>query len=107
LGGEFGLFLLAWASLNLGVAPFFAYYPLMMKKSYGVAPAAIALLCALAAAVGIGLFALSGRLAKQFAPRRVLLAGLALRMTGFTVLALLTLMLPSGAPFLLRSASPW
>ncbi|HTW54766.1 MAG TPA: hypothetical protein VME45_22970 [Stellaceae bacterium] len=36
--GAFTLLLPAWDAVNLGVTPFFAYYPLMMSKSYGVLP---------------------------------------------------------------------
>jgi predicted MFS family arabinose efflux permease len=87
--GAFTLFLLAWGAVNLGVAPFFAYYPLLMSESYGVAPTVTAWLYAFAAAVGIGLFAYSGRMAKQFGPRRVFRVGLATRGLGFGVLAVL------------------
>jgi MFS family permease len=89
--GGLALFLLAWGSLNLGIAPFFAYYPLMMHKSYGVTPTRTALLYAAAAGVGIGLFALSGRMAQRFGPRAVFRVGLAMRGLGFAGLALLSL----------------
>jgi MFS family permease len=92
---EFGRFLLAWAALNFAVAPFFAYYPLMMNSTFGIPPAKIALLYALAAAVGIGLFVAAGRAAQQFGSRLVLLLGLALRAVGFGVLTALTLASPS------------
>jgi MFS family permease len=95
---EFGRFLLAWATVNFGVAPFFAYYPLMMNRTFGIAPAMTAVFYALAAAVGIGLFVAAGRAAQQFGPRRVFLAGLALRATGFGMLAALTLMTLSDTP---------
>lgn len=85
----FTLFLLAWGAVNLGVAPFFAYYPLMMSQSYGVAPTTTAWLYALAAAVGIGLFTYSGRMAKRFGPRQVFRVGLATRGLGFAVLGVL------------------
>jgi predicted MFS family arabinose efflux permease len=96
LGGGFARFLLAWALLNLGVAPFFAYYPLLMKRSYGIAPTSTAFLYALAAAVGIGLFVFSGRVAKQSGSRLVFQTGLALRMAGFAMLGILILIPPSG-----------
>jgi predicted MFS family arabinose efflux permease len=96
LGAGFAQFLLAWALLNLGVAPFFAYYPLLMKKSYGIAPTSTAFLYALAAAVGIGLFVLSGRVAKRRGSWLVFQVGLALRMAGFGMLGVLTLIPLSG-----------
>jgi MFS family permease len=98
LGGEFGRLLLAWASLNFGVAPFFACYPLIMRTSYGIAPMTTALLYASAAAVGIGLFVLAGRMAQRYTPRPVLRIGLALRLVGFTVLGVLVLARFSGTP---------
>jgi MFS family permease len=105
LGGEFGRFLLAWAAVNFAVAPFFAYYPLMMRNSYGIAPTT-ALLYALAAAIGIGLFVLSGRLAQQYGPGFVFRLGVALRLAGFVALALPALALPVGvsAPAMLGFA---
>jgi MFS family permease len=95
LGGGFGRFLLAWAAVNFGVAPFFAYYPLIMKTSYSIVPTTTALLYALAAAVGIGLFVLAGRMAQGYGPHLVFRLGLAVRMAGFGVLAGLTLVRPS------------
>jgi predicted MFS family arabinose efflux permease len=90
-GSGFVRFLSAWALLNLGVAPFFAYYPLLMQENYGIGPTSTAFLYALAAAVGIGLFVLAGRAAKQRGSRLVFQAGLALRIAGFGMLGVLTL----------------
>ncbi|MGH8011393.1 MAG: MFS transporter [Candidatus Binataceae bacterium] len=98
LGGDFSRFLLAWALVYFGVAPFSAYYPLMMQSAYGVSPTATALLYALAAGVGIGLYVLAGRMVQQRGPRLVFQIGLALRMVGFGVLAVLALMPFSGLP---------
>ena len=98
LGGEFGRFLSAWAALNFGVAPFFAYYPLMMNDSYSIVPTTTALLYALAAAVGIGLFVLAGRMAQQHGARLVFRLGLAVRIAGFGVLGALALLSFSAAP---------
>jgi MFS family permease len=96
LAGNFGCFLLAWALFNLSVAPFFAYYPLLMKQTYGIAPTATALLYASAAGIGIALFPLCGRLAERYGPRRIFQLGLASRIAGFAVLAALILM-PRGS----------
>jgi MFS family permease len=98
LCGEFGRFLLAWAAVNFGVAPFFAYYPLIMTKSYSIAPTTTAFLYALAAAIGIWLFVLAGRLAQRYGARLTFELGLALRIAGFGVLAVLTLMPPPRTP---------
>lgn len=95
--GTFGRFLLAWAAISFGVAPFFAYYPLMMNDGYSIVPATTAHLYALAAAVGIGVFVLAGRVAQQYGPQLVFRVGLAVRMAGFGVLALPTLLSLSDA----------
>ncbi|MBV8523572.1 MAG: MFS transporter [Acetobacteraceae bacterium] len=100
LSGEFGRFLSAWAAINFGVAPFFAYYPLIMKSSYGILPATTSLLYALAAGLGIGLFALAGRVSQRHGNRLVFRFGLAVRIAGFAVLAALTLASFSNAPAL-------
>ena len=97
-GGAFGRFLLAWAAINFGVAPFFAYYPLMMNDGYSIVPRTTALVYALAAAIGIGLFVLAGRVAQQHGAGFVFRVGLVVRIVGFGVLAALTLASPSGAP---------
>ena len=95
---EFSRFLLAWAAINFSTAPFFAYYPLMMNSTYGIAPATVALLYALAAAVGIGLFVTAGRVAELFGPRLLFLLGLAVRAIGFGILAAVTMSAASVAP---------
>jgi predicted MFS family arabinose efflux permease len=87
--GAFTVLLLALGAVNLGVAPFFAYYPLMISKRYGISPTTTACLYAFAAAIGIGLFAYSGRIAKQFGPPPSLPRRLATRGFGFVVLEVL------------------
>jgi MFS family permease len=98
VSGAFGRFLFAWSLINFGVAPFFAYYPLMMNHDFHIVPATTALLNALAAAAGIGLFVLAGHAAQQYGPRRVFRLGLAVRIAGFAVLAAITLLSPSSVP---------
>jgi MFS family permease len=94
LGGVFGRFLLAWAVIHFGVAPFFAYYPLIMNDIYDVPPATTAVLYALAVTVGIGLFVLAGRAAQQYGAPLVFRLGLAVRIAGFGILAALALIPP-------------
>jgi MFS family permease len=100
VGGEFVRFLLAWGLFYVGVAPFFAYYPLLMQQSYGIAPRTTAFFYAAAAGIGVGLFVFAGRVAQHSGPRSVFQAGLALRMVGFALLGLLSLMPLSGKPSL-------
>jgi MFS family permease len=88
MSGPFGRLLLAWAAYNFGVAGFFAYFPLMMRQSYGVPPAVTAATYAVAAGVGIFLFLAAGRLAVSHGSRIVFQAGLSLRLVGFLLLAL-------------------
>ncbi|MBV8336042.1 MAG: MFS transporter, partial [Alphaproteobacteria bacterium] len=100
LNGEFGRFLSAWAAINFGVAPFFAYYPLVMKSNYAIVPTTTALLYALAAGLGIGLFVLAGRVAQQHGDRLVFRVGVMVRAAGFAVLAALTFASSSDVPVL-------
>jgi MFS family permease len=98
VGSPFGRFLLAWAAYNFGVAAFFAYYPLMMRQSYGVPPGVTAVVYAFAAGIGVFLFVLAARLAVRHGSRVVFQAGLAVRILGFVLLALpFVLVLPGKA----------
>lgn len=90
LGGRFVRLLLAWAAFNFGTAAFFAYYPLLMKASYGVSPTVTAFAYAAAAGVGVVLFLLSGPASRHFGSRLVFQIGLALRLAGFVVLSVLS-----------------
>jgi hypothetical protein len=69
----------------------------MMNDRYSIVPATTAILYAMAAAVGIGLFVLAGRAAQQYGPLLVFRAGLAVRTAGFGVLAAVTMLSPPGA----------
>jgi MFS family permease len=88
LRGAFGRFLLAWAAYNFGVAAFFAYYPLLMRRSYGIPAPVTAFAYAAAAGIGIFLFVAAGRLTGRYGGEAVFRAGLALRLAGFVLLAL-------------------
>jgi MFS family permease len=65
LSGRFGRFLLAWAVYNFGVAAFFAYYPLMMRHSFGIPPQVTADTYAVAAGIGVALFVVTSRLSAR------------------------------------------
>ncbi|HTC07258.1 MAG TPA: MFS transporter [Acetobacteraceae bacterium] len=88
LRGPFARVLIAWAAYNFGVAAFFTYYPLMMRRSYGVAPELTAVVYAMAAGIGVVLFLLASRLTARRGGRIVFQAGIAVRLLGFVLLGL-------------------
>ncbi len=103
--GAFGRFLAAWAAYNFGVAAFFAYYPLMMRHSYGVPAPVTALAYALAAGIGVVLFVVSGRMTGRYGGRIVFRVGLAVRLGGFVLLGLpFAVTFPGMAPVALALA---
>ncbi|MDA8377942.1 MAG: MFS transporter [Planctomycetia bacterium] len=83
---RFGRFLLSWLLLFLGVAGFFAYFPIFMKQSFGVLPATTSVTYALAAGVGIALYNLAGMWSQKVGPQKIYFFGRILRMTGFVLL---------------------
>jgi MFS family permease len=92
LGGAFGRVLLAWFAYNFGVAAFFAYYPLMMRRSFGIPPEVTALAYAVAAGIGVFLFVASSQFAVRYGARAVFRSGIGMRLGGFVLL---------GVPFVL------
>jgi MFS family permease len=83
---RFGRFLLSWFSVFLGVAGFFAYFPIFLKQSFGVLPATTSLTYAVAAGVGIALYNLSGVWAQKFGAQKIYFFGRILRFAGFVLL---------------------
>ena len=71
-----------------------------MKSNYAIVPTTTALLYALAAGLGIGLFVLAGRVAQQHGDRLVFRVGVMVRAAGFAVLAALTFASSSDVPVL-------
>ena len=96
LGTAFGRFLLSWFVFAFAVAAFFSYFPLMLAKGYGIAAHASAMIYAVTAALGIGLYVLTSRLTGRYGPARVYRAGLMLRLLGFGLL-LVPLLIPMSA----------
>ena len=86
LGTPFGRFLLSWFAFAFAVAAFFSYFPLMLAHSYGIGTHASALLYAAAAAVGIALYILTGRLTARYGAGRIYRLGLWMRVVGFALL---------------------
>lgn len=83
---SFGRFLLSWFAWYLGVAAFFAYFPLLMQDSYSVTPRVTSLVYAAAAAVGIALFVLASRWTGRHGSGVVYRLGLIVRTVGFGLL---------------------
>ncbi len=94
LGTPFGRFLLSWFVFAFAVAAFFSYFPLMLSRGYAIPAHTSAMIYALTAAVGIGLYVLASQLTARFGPGHVYRAGLVLRIVGFGLLL---------APFLLAT----
>jgi len=90
LGGpSFGLFLLGWFLSFGGSAAFFSLYPILMKQAYGVGPALSSAGFAVAAGLGLLLYAPAGRWSTRRKPLWVLRAGLVARAAAYGVLSLL------------------
>jgi MFS family permease len=94
LGYAFGRFLLSWFAYNFGVAAFFAYFPLLMRRSFGIEPSLTATAYAAFAALGTVLFVLAGQWAGRFGDRLLYVGALVVRLAGFVLLAVLLLPLP-------------
>ncbi len=103
LGTPFGRFLLSWFVFAFAVAAFFSYFPLMLAEGYGVPAHASAMIYAVTAALGIGLYVLTSQLTARYGPARVYRAGLVLRIAGFSLL-LAPFLIAMGARSLLGMA---
>jgi MFS family permease len=90
----FGRLLLSWFAYNLGVAAFFAYFPLLMRRSFGIDPSLTAIAYAVFAALGTVLFVLAGQWAGRLGDRPLYLGALMVRLAGFALLSLLLLPWP-------------
>ena len=86
LDTPFGRLLLSWFAFAFAVAAFFSYFPLMLAHSYGIDTHASALIYAAAAAIGIALYILTGRLTARYGAGRIYRLGLWMRVVGFALL---------------------
>jgi DHA1 family tetracycline resistance protein-like MFS transporter len=86
----FGLFLIAWLLSFSGSAAIFSFYPVLMQKVYGVLPGLSSPGYALAAGLGLLLYAPAGTWSARRGPLQVLRDALALRIVAFLVLTILT-----------------
>ncbi len=83
---SFGIFLIAWLLSFSGSAAFFSFYPVVMQKVYGVLPGSSSTSYALAAGLGLILYALAGKWSGSRGPLMVLREGLFLRIIAFLAL---------------------
>jgi MFS family permease len=86
---SFGLFLFAWLLSFSGSAAFFSFYPVLMQKVYGLVPGLSSTGYALAAGLGLLLYAPAGRWSARRGPLSMLRGALVLRIVAFIVLTLL------------------
>jgi MFS family permease len=92
----FGRFLLSWFACNLGSAALFAYFPLLMRRSFGIDPSLTATSYAVSAALGTALFVLAGDWAGRYGDRFLYLVAVAVRLMGFALLGLMLLLAVPG-----------
>ncbi len=86
---SFGLFLMAWLMSFSGSAAFFSFYPVLMQKVYGVLPGVSSTGYALAAGLGLILYAPAGKWSIWRGPLPILRDALLLRIAAFLVLTIL------------------
>jgi MFS transporter, DHA1 family, tetracycline resistance protein len=92
LKSSFSLFLIAWLCSFGGCAAFFSFYPVLMQAEYNVSPGRSSAAYALAAALGLILYAPAGAWSLRRGPLPVLRAALVLRITAFLALAILAVL---------------
>jgi MFS transporter, DHA1 family, tetracycline resistance protein len=85
----FGLFLIAWLLSFSGGAAIFSFYPVLMQRVYGVLPGLSSTGYALAAGLGLLLYAPAGTWSARRGPLPVLRDALVLRIIAFLVLTIL------------------
>jgi len=85
----FGLFLMAWLLSFSGSAAIFSFYPVLMQRVYGVLPGLSSTGYALAAGLGLLLYAPAGTWSARRGPLPVLRDALVLRIIAFSVLTIL------------------
>ena len=76
----FARFLLSWLLSYTGSAAVFSFYPVLMRKAYGVPPYLSSLGFAVAAGLGLVLYIPAGKLSDSFGADRILKAALGVRL---------------------------
>ncbi len=86
---SFGLFLIAWLLSFSGSAAFFSLYPVLMQQMYGVMPGRSSTGYAMAAGLGLLLYAPAGTWSGKRGPLPMLRDALILRIAAFLALTIL------------------
>jgi MFS family permease len=87
----FGLFLVAWLLSFSGTAAFFSLYPVLMQQLFGILPGRSSAGYAIAAGLGLILYAPAGKWSAVRGPLPVLREALVLRVAAFLALTLLAI----------------
>lgn len=87
----FGLFLLTWLLSFGGAAALFSLYPVWMQQVFAIEPGLSSLAFAVAAGLGLALYAPAGVWSEHAGPNRVLKIGMGLRLIAFLSLSILAL----------------
>ena len=82
----FGRFLFSWFMLSFGIAAFFAYFPVVLRKSYNIPPTITSLAYGVSAGVSITLYIFGAKLAAKYGSGRVYRWGLIMRLIGFAII---------------------
>jgi predicted MFS family arabinose efflux permease len=108
-GGAFGWLMLAWIPAYGAGIVVYAFYPVLFKQVFHVAPMLSSLAYALILIATLPLYAAAGRWAQQRGPHLVLLGGLLLQLAALGGLAALTLYspAPAGAAMAAFGALAW
>ncbi len=97
LDSSFGLFLTTWLISFSGSAAFFALYPVLMGRLYGVSANLSSSGYAIAAGLGLAFYTSAGRWSDRLGPTLVMQIGLGLRLLAFLSLLLLGMIHSVGA----------
>jgi predicted MFS family arabinose efflux permease len=80
---RFGVFLAIWLVSFAGAAAVFSLYPVLMQQVFGITPGLSSIAFAVAAGLGLALYAPAGHWSEHSGPDRVLQTGLGLRLLAF------------------------
>jgi MFS family permease len=88
---RFGRFLVSWFCIFVGVAGFFASFPLFLQDSFSIPPSATSLTYGIACGIGLFLYTFCGRWAERFGAGRIYFSGRMARLLGFTLMLVIFL----------------